>query len=161
MTSTRGPGGSWRSKSRSRLRWAGPTAPVLESKLDFPMDGMTVILVDDVLYTGRTVRAAIDALFDYGRPQRVQLAVDSAQLGMWDWDADTDRVWMSAEGRRFFGFSADEPLHFADLIARVQTRTLQAVLVNFVRQHFATGILESELREYHRHRNADDRRPAR
>ena len=48
---------------------------VLESKLDFPMDGMTVILVDDVLYTGRTVRAAIDALFDYGRPQRVQLAV--------------------------------------------------------------------------------------
>jgi len=48
---------------------------VLESKLDFPMDGMTVILVDDVLYTGRTVRAAIDALFDYGRPARVQLAV--------------------------------------------------------------------------------------
>jgi len=34
-----------------------------------------VVLVDDVLFTGRTVRAAIDALFDYGRPQRVQLAV--------------------------------------------------------------------------------------
>jgi pyrimidine operon attenuation protein/uracil phosphoribosyltransferase len=45
------------------------------SKIDFAIDGLTVILVDDVLYTGRTVRAAIDALFDYGRPQRVQLAV--------------------------------------------------------------------------------------
>src|SRR5439155_12135263 len=45
------------------------------SKIDFAIDGMTVILVDDVLFTGRTVRAAVDALFDYGRPQRVQLAV--------------------------------------------------------------------------------------
>src|SRR3954471_12615061 len=45
------------------------------SKIDFGLDGMTVILVDDVLYTGRTIRSAIDALFDYGRPQRVQLAV--------------------------------------------------------------------------------------
>jgi pyrimidine operon attenuation protein/uracil phosphoribosyltransferase len=45
------------------------------SKIDFPIDGITLILVDDVLYTGRTVRAAIDAIFDYGRPQRVQLAV--------------------------------------------------------------------------------------
>jgi pyrimidine operon attenuation protein/uracil phosphoribosyltransferase len=45
------------------------------SKIDFPIDGKTLVLVDDVLYTGRTVRAAIDALFDYGRPKRVQLAV--------------------------------------------------------------------------------------
>ena len=45
------------------------------SHIDFPIDGITVILVDDVLYTGRTVRAAIDALFDYGRPRKVQLAV--------------------------------------------------------------------------------------
>jgi pyrimidine operon attenuation protein/uracil phosphoribosyltransferase len=45
------------------------------SKIDFPIDGITLILVDDVLYTGRTVRSAIDAIFDYGRPQRVQLAV--------------------------------------------------------------------------------------
>jgi pyrimidine operon attenuation protein/uracil phosphoribosyltransferase len=43
--------------------------------LDFALDGRTVVLVDDVLYTGRTIRAAIEALFDYGRPARVQLAV--------------------------------------------------------------------------------------
>jgi len=46
-----------------------------ETKLDFDLEGRTVILVDDVLYTGRTIRAAIDALLEYGRPDRVQLAV--------------------------------------------------------------------------------------
>ena len=45
------------------------------SHIDFDLAGRTVVLVDDVLFTGRTVRAAIDALFDYGRPQRIQLAV--------------------------------------------------------------------------------------
>ena len=51
-------------------------APVVHAThLDFDPAGRTVILVDDVLFTGRTVRAAIDALFDYGRPDRVQLAV--------------------------------------------------------------------------------------
>ena len=45
------------------------------SHIDFDLAGRTVVLVDDVLFTGRTVRAAIDALFDYGRPERVQLAV--------------------------------------------------------------------------------------
>ena len=45
------------------------------SHIDFDLSERTVVLVDDVLFTGRTVRAAIDALFDYGRPQRVQLAV--------------------------------------------------------------------------------------
>ena len=50
--------------------------PVVRStQLDFPLEGRTCILVDDVLYTGRTIRAAIEALFDYGRPARVQLAV--------------------------------------------------------------------------------------
>ena len=48
---------------------------VRDTKLDFELEGRTVILVDDVLYTGRTIRAAIDALLDYGRPARVQLAV--------------------------------------------------------------------------------------
>jgi pyrimidine operon attenuation protein/uracil phosphoribosyltransferase len=46
-----------------------------ETRLEFELEGRTVILVDDVLYTGRTIRAAIDALFEYGRPDRVQLAV--------------------------------------------------------------------------------------
>ena len=58
----------------------GTKAPVDQpvvhaSHIDFDLSGKTVVLVDDVLFTGRTVRAAIDALFDYGRPQRVQLAV--------------------------------------------------------------------------------------
>ena len=48
---------------------------VRETQLDFPLEGKTVVLVDDVLYTGRTIRAAIEALFDYGRPDRIQLAV--------------------------------------------------------------------------------------
>jgi pyrimidine operon attenuation protein / uracil phosphoribosyltransferase len=50
--------------------------PVVRStSLDFQLEGMTCVLVDDVLYTGRTIRAAVEALFDYGRPARVQLAV--------------------------------------------------------------------------------------
>jgi pyrimidine operon attenuation protein/uracil phosphoribosyltransferase len=52
-----------------------PQPLVRSTKLDFPLEGMTCILVDDVLYTGRTIRAAVEALFDYGRPARVQLAV--------------------------------------------------------------------------------------
>ncbi len=53
-----------------------PEAPILHaSHIDFDVTGRTVVIVDDVLFTGRTVRAAIEALFDYGRPQRVQLAV--------------------------------------------------------------------------------------
>ena len=46
-----------------------------DTALDFVLEDRAVILVDDVLYTGRTIRAAIDALFDYGRPPLVQLAV--------------------------------------------------------------------------------------
>jgi pyrimidine operon attenuation protein/uracil phosphoribosyltransferase len=48
---------------------------VRATQLGFALEGRTVVLVDDVLYTGRTIRAAIEALFDYGRPERVQLAV--------------------------------------------------------------------------------------
>ncbi len=52
-----------------------PSAPVVHAtQLEFPIDRRTIVIVDDVLYTGRTVRAAIDEIFDYGRPARVQLA---------------------------------------------------------------------------------------
>jgi pyrimidine operon attenuation protein/uracil phosphoribosyltransferase len=46
-----------------------------ESDIAFPVDGSHIILVDDVLFTGRTIRAALDALSDYGRPGKVELAV--------------------------------------------------------------------------------------
>ncbi|HQB98689.1 MAG TPA: bifunctional pyr operon transcriptional regulator/uracil phosphoribosyltransferase PyrR [Candidatus Cloacimonadota bacterium] len=50
--------------------------PVIKgSQLDFEIENAIVVLVDDVLYTGRTVRAAIDALMDFGRPRQIQLAV--------------------------------------------------------------------------------------
>jgi pyrimidine operon attenuation protein/uracil phosphoribosyltransferase len=45
-----------------------------ESDISFPVDGAHIILVDDVLFTGRTIRAALDALSDYGRPAKVELA---------------------------------------------------------------------------------------
>ncbi len=46
-----------------------------ESDITFPVEGAHIILVDDVLFTGRTIRAALDALSDYGRPAKVELAV--------------------------------------------------------------------------------------
>jgi pyrimidine operon attenuation protein/uracil phosphoribosyltransferase len=51
-----------------------PQPIVRATRLDFPLEGMTCVLVDDVLSTGRTIRAAIETLFEYGRPARVQLA---------------------------------------------------------------------------------------
>jgi len=60
---------------RSGLAPRHPQPVVRDTKLDFELEGRTVILVDDVLYTGRTIRAAIDALLEFGRPARVQLAV--------------------------------------------------------------------------------------
>jgi pyrimidine operon attenuation protein/uracil phosphoribosyltransferase len=52
-----------------------PVSPGSVSNIDFAVDRATVVLVDDVLYTGRTVKAALDAITDYGRPSAVQLAV--------------------------------------------------------------------------------------
>jgi len=53
-----------------------PSTPVVHAtQLEFPVDGRTIVIVDDVLYTGRTVRSAIDEIFDYGRPAKIQLAV--------------------------------------------------------------------------------------
>ncbi len=73
----------WRSRSgistsasTAMTSSAEDDAPVVHaSHIDFDVAGRTVVIVDDVLFTGRTVRAAIEALFDYGRPARVQLAV--------------------------------------------------------------------------------------
>jgi pyrimidine operon attenuation protein/uracil phosphoribosyltransferase len=56
-------------------RSPGRQPVVRATSIQFSLEGMTVVLVDDVLYTGRTIRAAIDALMDFGRPARVQLAV--------------------------------------------------------------------------------------
>jgi pyrimidine operon attenuation protein/uracil phosphoribosyltransferase len=53
----------------------GLPANVKRSELPFDVDGANIVLVDDVLYTGRSVRAALNELFDYGRPQSVELAV--------------------------------------------------------------------------------------
>ena len=60
---------------RDDVTTRGGTPVVHATHLDFGVDERTVVIVDDVLFTGRTVRAAIEALFDYGRPARVQLAV--------------------------------------------------------------------------------------
>lgn len=51
-----------------------PLSP-LPTNVDFGVEGKTVVLIDDVLYTGRTIRAALDALMDLGRPERVELMV--------------------------------------------------------------------------------------
>ena len=59
---------------RDDLTLRQSTPVVHATTLDFGLDGRTIVIVDDVLYTGRTVRAAIDVIFDYGRPARVQLA---------------------------------------------------------------------------------------
>ena len=48
---------------------------VHETEIDFDVDGKTIILVDDVLFTGRTIRCALDELIDFGRPKSIQLAV--------------------------------------------------------------------------------------
>jgi pyrimidine operon attenuation protein/uracil phosphoribosyltransferase len=56
-------------------RAPGRQPVVRATSIQFSLEGMTIVLVDDVLYTGRTIRAAIDALMEFGRPARVQLAV--------------------------------------------------------------------------------------
>jgi pyrimidine operon attenuation protein / uracil phosphoribosyltransferase len=60
---------------RDDLSTAGVRPVVTPGAIGFDIEGRDVVLCDDVLYTGRTIRAALDALFDHGRPRRVQLAV--------------------------------------------------------------------------------------
>ena len=60
---------------RDDLSTAGPRPTVTQGDIGFDVTGRDVVLMDDVLYTGRTIRAALDALFDHGRPKSVQLLV--------------------------------------------------------------------------------------
>jgi len=60
---------------RDDLTVIGPQPIVKETKIPFPITDKKVVLVDDVLFTGRTVRAALDSLIDFGRPRSIQLAV--------------------------------------------------------------------------------------
>jgi pyrimidine operon attenuation protein/uracil phosphoribosyltransferase len=58
---------------RDDLSTVGAKPVINATEINFDINGMDIILTDDVLYTGRTIRAALDALFDHGRPARVQL----------------------------------------------------------------------------------------
>lgn len=60
---------------RDDLSQRGAAPVVGRTEIAFPLDGRTIVLADDVLYTGRTIRAALDELVDFGRPRRVWLAV--------------------------------------------------------------------------------------
>jgi pyrimidine operon attenuation protein/uracil phosphoribosyltransferase len=60
---------------RDDLSTSGPRPVVTPGAVGFDVTGRDIILMDDVLYTGRTIRAALDALFDHGRPKSVQLLV--------------------------------------------------------------------------------------
>ena len=60
---------------RDDLSTVGAAPVVNSTEINFPVTGKDIVLMDDVLYTGRTIRAALDALFDHGRPSRVQLLV--------------------------------------------------------------------------------------
>jgi pyrimidine operon attenuation protein / uracil phosphoribosyltransferase len=73
-----------------------PKPEVGPTDLPFELGGYTVVLVDDVLYTGRTVRAALDALMDFGRPRAVQLAV-LIDRGLRELPIRADYVGLSAE----------------------------------------------------------------
>ena len=80
-----------------------------QSDISFPVEGAHIILVDDVLFTGRTIRAALDALSDYGRPAKVELAVlidrghrempiQPDYVGISLDTSRSDHVWVSLEG---------------------------------------------------------------
>ena len=60
---------------RDDLTTSGPRPTVNKGDIGFDVNGRDIVLMDDVLYTGRTIRAALDALFDHGRPKSVQLLV--------------------------------------------------------------------------------------
>ena len=70
--------------------------------------------------------------------ERMSLAVESAQLALWDWDVANDRVWMTDEGRKFFGFEPGEPIHYANLAGRVHPDD-RAVRATAIQHALETG----------------------
>ena len=78
--------------------------------------------------------------------ERMSLAVEGAQLALWDWDVASDSVWMTDEGRKFFGFEPGEPLHYANLAGRVHPDD-SAVRATAIHQALETGVsYETEYR---------------
>ena len=67
-------GGAWLAQ-RLQRDWSLPAVGTISTTLPFEVDGAHILLIDDVLYTGRTIRAALNEIFDFGRPASVQLAV--------------------------------------------------------------------------------------
>ena len=91
-----------------------PVVPGAISRIDFAVDGTTVVLVDDVLFTGRTVRAALDALIEFGRPRAVRLAVIVLAIGFvpvlilaWAFEITPEGVKRDEEVDRSRSISAD------------------------------------------------------
>ncbi|HLD44333.1 MAG TPA: phosphoribosyltransferase family protein, partial [bacterium] len=74
---------------RDDLSECADTPILKETRIDFDVNGKTIFLADDVLYTGRTIRAALDALFDLGRPRSVHLVVMAKRSGR-ELPIDTD-----------------------------------------------------------------------
>ena len=78
--------------------------------------------------------------------ERISLAVESAQMALWDWDVANDRFWMTQEGRKFFDFEAGEPLHYAHMAGRVHPDD-NAVRTTAIRHALETrGSYEAEYR---------------
>jgi pyrimidine operon attenuation protein/uracil phosphoribosyltransferase len=84
---------------RDDLSRLGPSPKVSSTEMPFDVTGQQVVLVDDVLYTGRTVRAALDAIIDYGRPAWIRLAV-LADRGLRELPIQADFVGLRVSSAR-------------------------------------------------------------
>ena len=82
---------------RDDLSAIGPQPVVKDTRLPLPVDDRVLLLCDDVLYTGRTIRAALDALVDFGRPRAVQLVVLVDRVGLRELPIQPDVVGTEVE----------------------------------------------------------------
>src|SRR5919112_1510024 len=108
-------------------------APVVHSShLPFRLEDHTIVLVDDVLFTGRTVRAGIDALFDYGRPARVQLAVLADRAASFTEVSEREVKKVPAlRGRRVLNLFYEASTRTRSSF-ELAAKTLSAEVINFV-----------------------------